>query len=220
MLIVFDLDGTLVNSRRDLADAANALLVERGGQPLPADDIASMVGEGAALLVRRVLAAAGLNPADEGALPRYLQLYSERLLAHTRLYDGTREVLATLSRQHTLAVLTNKPVRLSRDILSGLEVGQYFVNVFGGDGPHPRKPSPAGLVAMMRECAHAPRDTVMVGDSKIDMATARAAGTRLCVARYGFGFRAEEMPLQASDLVIDAPSDIPRVLEITQSPDL
>ena len=92
-LVVFDLDGTLIDSRRDLADAANALIVERGGTPLPVDAITAMVGEGAPLLVRRALTAAGLDPAIAAALPRFLELYDERLLDHTRLYDGTREAL-------------------------------------------------------------------------------------------------------------------------------
>ena len=90
-LIVFDLDGTLIDSRRDLADAANALIVERGGRPLAVEAITAMVGEGAPLLVRRALTAAGLDPDADGTLPRFLELYDERLLAHTRLYDGTRE---------------------------------------------------------------------------------------------------------------------------------
>src|SRR6187401_2758218 len=108
-LIVFDLDGTLIDSRHDLADAANALIVERGGSPLPVDAITAMVGEGAALLVRRALKAAGTDLDVARDLPRFLELYDERLLAHTRLYDGTREALEALASRVPLAVLTNKP---------------------------------------------------------------------------------------------------------------
>ena len=124
MLVVFDLDGTLIDSRRDLADAANALIVEHGGQPLPVERISRMVGEGAALLVRRALAAAGLAEDTPGALPRFLDLYSERLLVHTRLYDGAEEVIAILRRQARLAILTNKPLKAtekSSDTVSRLD---------------------------------------------------------------------------------------------------
>jgi len=105
-LIVFDLDGTLIDSRHDLADAANALIVEGGGQPLPVEAITSMVGEGAPLLVRRALKAAGLDLDVRSALARFLELYDERLLVHTRLYDGTREALDALAPRAALAILT------------------------------------------------------------------------------------------------------------------
>ncbi len=213
MLLVFDLDGTLVDSRRDLADAANAMIVERGGRQLPVETIARMVGEGAALLVRRALDAAGLDRESPGALARFLELYDERLLAHTCPYDGIPDALRALAAEHDLAVLTNKPARPSRQILGGLGLLDYFVDVVGGDGPHPPKPNPAALLAIAAATSHSPEDTVLIGDSRIDMATARAAAVRLCVARYGFGFRSEEMPLQPGDLVVDRPQDLPRTLE-------
>ena len=102
-LVVFDLDGTLIDSRRDLADSANALIAERGGRTLAVDTIAGMVGDGAALLVTRALTAAGLEPDVETALPRFLALYDDRLLAHTGLYHGTREALASMARHAVLA---------------------------------------------------------------------------------------------------------------------
>ncbi len=212
MLVVFDLDGTLVDSRRDLADAANQLIVECGGTPLPVETITRMVGEGAALLVQRALAAAGCNRTESHALPRFLELYDERVLAHTRPYAGIPDAVRALASEHDLAVLTNKPVRPSREILQGLGLFEYFREIVGGDGPYARKPDPAGLVGIMLGLGRDPDGTVMVGDSRIDVATARAARTKLCVARYGFGFREDEIELNAGDLAVDAPSDLTRVL--------
>ena len=121
-LIVFDLDGTLVDSRRDLADAANALIVERGGTPLSIERITSMVGEGAALLVSRALSAAGLEPDLDTALPRFLAHYDERLAVHTTTYPGIGEVLRALTARGRLAVLTNKPQHHTDRLLDALGI--------------------------------------------------------------------------------------------------
>lgn len=211
-LVVFDLDGTLIDSRRDLADAANAMVVERGGQALAVDAITAMVGEGAPLLVRRALAAAGLDPDADGALPRFLELYDERLLEHTRLYDGTREALDALAQRATLAILTNKPQHHTERILDGLGIASFFRWVVGGDTPHGRKPDPGGLNHLMSLAHVWPGDTIMVGDSAIDLRTARAGGTPICLARYGFGFRTVEDLLTGSELVADGPGDLRRLL--------
>jgi phosphoglycolate phosphatase len=194
-LIVFDLDGTLIDSRQDLADAANALIVERGGTPLPVDAVTRMVGEGAALLVRRALTAAGLEPDLDRALPRFLELYDARLLAHTRLYPGTREALDAIAPRATMAVLTNKPQQPTEIILRGLHVHGYFAHVIGGDTPLGRKPDPAGLRHLMAAAKSSVGETVLVGDSAIDLRTARAAGVAVCLVEYGFGF-----PLAAAEL--------------------
>ena len=208
-LIVFDLDGTLIDSRRDLADAANALIVERGGAPLDVDTVASMVGEGAALLVRRALAAAGVTRDDlDAALKRFLELYDERLLAHTRLYDGTRETLDALRARTSLAVLTNKPQRPTERILAGLGIAAHFRWVIGGDTTHGRKPDPAGLNHVISIADATPDSTIMVGDSAIDLRTARAAGTRVCLVRYGFGFRTAAGHLAGDELLIDRPAQL------------
>jgi phosphoglycolate phosphatase len=207
-LVVFDLDGTLIDSRRDLADAANALIVEHGGSPLPVDSIAGMVGEGAALLVRRALAAAGVKLEAERHLRRFLELYDERVLAHTTLYEGTREMLDALGGQATLAVLTNKPQRHTDAILLGLDIARDFRWVIGGDTIHGRKPDPAGLRHLMSAAAAGAGDTVMIGDSAIDLKTARAAGVRICLARYGFGFRTTEGLLDGREYLIDRPADL------------
>jgi phosphoglycolate phosphatase len=210
-LIVFDLDGTLIDSRRDLADAANALIEEHGGVPQPVDAIAGMVGEGAALLVRRALDAAGVRLDATRDLPRFLELYDQRLLAHTRLYDGTREMVDTLSEKAALAILTNKPQRHTDAILRGLAIAAAFRWVIGGDSSHGRKPDPAGLRYLMTSSAATPSETLMVGDSAIDLKTARAAGVRICLVRYGFGFRTAEGLLESGELIADSPSAVVRL---------
>lgn len=207
-LVVFDLDGTLIDSRRDLADAANALIAERGGAPQPVDAISAMVGEGAPLLVKRALTAAGLDPDEPTALPRFLELYDERLLVHTNLYAGTRDALDEISRLATLAVLTNKPQRHSERILQGLGIAAVFAQVIGGDTHLARKPDPAGLRHLMSSAGVTPADTLMVGDSGIDLRTARAAGTRLCLLRYGFGFRFAAGDIGPGDVVVDTPAQL------------
>jgi phosphoglycolate phosphatase len=211
-LIVFDLDGTLIDSRRDLADAANALIVERGGQPLPVDAIAGMVGEGAPLLVARALKAASLDVDLHSALRRFLELYDERLLVHTQLYEGTREALDALAARATLAILTNKPQRPTERILDGLGIAPLFRWVVGGDTRHGRKPDPAGLYHLMSSAGTGPDGTVMVGDSAIDLRTARAAGTRICLVRYGFGFQTAAGELTGNELFADRASELPIIL--------
>ena len=212
-LLVFDLDGTLIDSRRDLADSANALIEERGGTPLPVDEIAAMVGEGAALLVRRALTAASVRRQDlPAALQRFLELYDERLLVHTRLYDGTFEALATLAAQVPLALLTNKPQHPTERILEGLEIRQFFRWVIGGDTAHGRKPDPAGLIHLMRQADAAPAASTMVGDSAIDLRTARAAGIRACLVRYGFGFPTAAAELSGNELIAETANDLTTLL--------
>ena len=211
-LVVFDLDGTLIDSRRDLADAANALIIEGGGQPLPVDAITAMVGEGAPLLVRRALKAAGLDIDIRIALPRFLELYDERLLVHTRLYDGTREALEALAARATLAILTNKPQRPTERILEGLSIAPFFRWTIGGDTAHGRKPDPAGLHHLVSAASADLASTVMVGDSAIDLRTARAAGTRICLVRYGFGFGTAAAELQGDEIIADRPDLLPTLL--------
>ena len=211
-LVVFDLDGTLIDSRRDLADAANALIIEGGGQPLPVDAITAMVGEGAPLLVRRALKAAGLDIDIRIALPRFLELYDERLLVHTRLYDGTREALEALAARATLAILTNKPQRPTERILEGLAIAPFFRWTIGGDTAHGRKPDPAGLHYLVAAANADLASTVMVGDSAIDLRTARAAGTRICLVRYGFGFGTAAAELQGDEIIADRPDLLPTIL--------
>src|SRR6188508_1335123 len=132
-LVVFDLDGTLVDSSVDLANAVNALLGDFGAAPIPVSDVTAMVGEGAAVLVRRALAARGLDPETSGALDRFLAHYDPHLLDNTRPYPGMVETLQELSRRMPLAVLTNKPARATDLILTGLGLRHYFREAIGGD---------------------------------------------------------------------------------------
>lgn len=212
-LIVFDLDGTLIDSRRDLADAANALIVERGGAPLPEEAVGRMVGEGARVLVERALTAAGL-PVDEQSVPRFLELYDERLLNTTRPYPGIPDALATLAARGPIAVLTNKPRAPSERLLAALSLSRFISEVVGGDGSFPRKPDPASLRYLMARYRAAPACTVVVGDSRIDFETARAAGSALCLARYGFGYEGFPVDrLDGGEGVADDPSELVPAIE-------
>jgi phosphoglycolate phosphatase len=187
-LIAFDLDGTLIDSCRDLAESANALIEELGGASLAEDAVAGMVGGGAALLVRRALAAAGLRQPDT-AVTRFLEIYGTRLLNHTRLYDGIVDALRLAHRHARLAVLTNKPLEPSERLLEAFGIRQLFDTVIGGDGEYGRKPDPRGLLALMKAAGARPEHTLLVGDSLVDYETARGASARSCVVCYGFGFR-------------------------------
>jgi phosphoglycolate phosphatase len=209
-LYVFDLDGTLVDSRRDIAESANALLETCGARPLPEEMIGGMVGDGAASLVSRAFAVAGVErPTD--ALDRFLAIYDARLLKHTRPYPQMPEVLEALGARTPLAVLTNKPLAATRTILSGLGLARYFDEgaIVGGDGPFARKPDPAGLRHLVSRAGIPPSAALLVGDSIVDWRAARNASTDVCLARYGFGF--EGFPVDElcpSDRLIDAPSDL------------
>jgi phosphoglycolate phosphatase len=207
-LIVFDLDGTLVDSHRDIANAANALVEELGAARLPDAAIVEMVGEGAALLVRRALAARQLDPNTPGALDRFLTLYDARLLEHTAPYEGTVDALARLGEHAALSVLTNKPQRPSERILEELGLRHYFGEVVGGDTRFGRKPDPAGLLHLCASAGVPPEDTLMVGDSPIDLRTARNAGTQIGLVRYGFGFRFAPDDFRGDELFADAPADL------------
>jgi len=212
-LVVFDLDGTLIDSRRDLADTTNALVTELGGRSLSVDAVTAMVGEGAAVLVRRALTAAGLDPQTPGALERFLAYYDERLTVHTRPYEGLVEALSALrSEGRTLAVLTNKPGRPSREILERLELARFFSEVIGGDTTAGRKPDPSGLLSLAQRAQVAPSATVLVGDSAIDAETARRAGAVLCIARYGFGAPDGTLMPRPGEMAIDHPSELPEAI--------
>jgi len=209
-LYVFDLDGTLVDSLRDLSDTANQLLVASGGAPLDMDAVGRMVGEGVGTLVARVFDAAGV-PKPPDAVDRFITIYETRLLNYTRPYDGMVDVLHALSAHAALAVLTNKPLEATKRTLDGLGLTRFFepAAVLGGDGPLPRKPDPAGLTALCARVSVAASDAMLVGDSLIDWETARNAETAICLARYGFGFR--QFPrgvLNGRERFIDEPGDL------------
>lgn len=209
-LIVFDLDGTLVDSRRDLADAANEMLGAYDALPLTEEVVGAMVGDGAARLVSRLLAARSLDVPHAEALAQYLEMYGRRLLDHTRAYPGIPEALDVLSATGRLAVLTNKPTRATEEILDGLDLRRRFAWVIGGDSPLGRKPDPRGIEWLLGTAATDRNGAVLVGDSAADVLTARNAGIRICLARYGFGFA--NMPdgvLDGSELAVDAAWELP-----------
>jgi phosphoglycolate phosphatase len=211
-LVVFDLDGTLVDSRLDLAESTNEMLATYGAPGLPVDRVAMMVGEGARKLVERALAAAGLDPAEPDALARFLDIYGRRLLVHTRPYEGVPDMLAGLRRDLPLAVLTNKPGELTRRLLDAFDLARHFGHVIGGDSPWGRKPEPGGLRALMQAHGAAASDTWLVGDSMIDVHTARRAGTRMCVVLYGFGQLRGELVLDGTEATAQTPAEIVGIL--------
>jgi phosphoglycolate phosphatase len=206
--IAFDLDGTLIDSVGDLAASASELVTTLGGRALSRSEIAMMVGEGAGVLVRKALAAAGLDPETPDALAQFLTIYDRRLLETTTAYEGVPEMLSLVASRARLSVLTNKPLAPSRRILDALGLLAYFEDVIGGDGPLGRKPSAAGLQSLAAPAGH----IVLVGDSPIDWQTASAANGDFVWARYGFGAQRFE---QAPDTpyVLDRPADFVGVLD-------
>lgn len=205
-LIAFDLDGTVVDSRRDLADSANDLITERGGAPLSEDAIARMVGEGAALLVRRALTAAHITDIG-GALARFLEIYDTRLLNHTRVYEGMDDAVRLARTFGRVAILTNKPLAPTERILEGLGLRELFDDVTGGDGPLGRKPDPASLQELMRAAGATAATTLLVGDSAIDHETAVRAGVRCCLVSFGFGHHNFDRSLLRADDWVAASAD-------------
>lgn len=212
-LVVFDLDGTLIDSLGDLCVAVNRLVTAHGGRELSCDEVARMVGEGAPILVSRAIAASGARITLADALPRYLQIYDNLLPGQTRPYAGVCEVLDAIGPAVRLAVLTNKPAEATVKILDLLGLSRYFAEIIGGDGPLGRKPHPAGLLHLVASAGVEPSAALMVGDSGVDVLTAHAAGTRMCVARYGFGQATFDAALLRGDeLGVDRPEELRTVI--------
>ena len=184
--VIYDLDGTLIDSMADLVDAVNALLAELTMKPLPAALLASFIGEGAARLVSRSLAAAmpGLDARTPELMPRWFTLYRERMLRKTVAYPGVLELLREPPTAR--AVLTNKPGALARDILAGLGLLAAFQAVVGGDEAE-RKPNPGGLLMLCERLGVRPEEALLVGDTTIDIATGAAAGVPVCAVLWGLG---------------------------------
>jgi phosphoglycolate phosphatase len=211
-LVVFDLDGTLVDSLRDLAAAVNDTLaaVAPGQGPLPVDEVRGFVGEGARVLLERSLRRAGVERPADAVMPLFLERYRARLTETTRLYPGAREALDRLSGKAVLAVLTNKPSEMSRVLLAALGVDGRFARIWGpGDVPA-RKPDPSGLLALMSLFDATPAGTVMVGDSAVDVRTARAAGVR--AVGVTFGLHPESLRAERPDLLVDDLRELPVLL--------
>jgi len=207
-LVVFDLDGTLVDSREDLAASTNDVLAGLGGRRLPVEDIVQMVGDGARTLVQRAVTRAGLDVNLDEALAEFHRCYALRLLDTTRPYDGINTLLHALSGTVPLAVLTNKPLVPTTRLLDHFGWTGLFGRVIGGDGPFPRKPDPAGLMDVITWAGASPETTMMVGDSMVDVEVARNVGAHICVAAYGFGATRGDLHLRGDELIARTAGDI------------
>ena len=187
-LLLFDLDGTLVDSVGDLTAAVNGLLSELGRPSLAIDEVRPMIGDGVGVLVRRALAARpGPEIDPDTAVTRYLALYEASPSAHTLIYPGVVETLATLAELgYPLVVCTNKPERVSGALLQALGIAGLFTRVFGGDSFPWRKPDPRVIGAILKEFALSAADALFVGDSEVDAACAEAAGVPFALVTYGY----------------------------------
>ncbi len=185
-LLVFDLDGTLVDSKVDLANSVNHALREFGLPPLPNETVYTYVGNGATMLIRRAL-----GPAREAILPEvldtFLDHYRRHLLDTTVPYPGVAESLRDRGGDYEMAVLTNKPLDMTRALLDGLSLSRHFVEVRGGDSFDSKKPHPEGLLRIMASRRAAARETLMVGDSVNDVLAGKGAGVITCGVTYGLG---------------------------------
>jgi phosphoglycolate phosphatase len=219
-LLVFDLDGTLIDSAQDLCNSVNATLAHFGRARLPDEMIAGFIGNGAMMLVRRAFAAATDVAADSAeedlptdAYPYFLDYYREHKLDFTYAYAGVLEALAALRELHgapggltrAMAVLTNKPVRPAREICAALGLAPYFLNIYGGNSFTTKKPNPEGLIALMGEAGARPEETVMIGDSQVDVETARNAGA--WAVGCTFGLAPESLAANPPDVIVDSPAD-------------
>lgn len=207
--LVFDLDGTLIDSKIDLANAVNATLIYMGRRELAHNDIFALVGNGAPTLVRRALGPETTDEEAEKGLTFFLKYYREHMLDNTVLYGGVRECLELL-QGWKLSVLTNKPVRFSQAILDGLGIAPYFAYVYGGNSFEKKKPDPMGLQTLLRDFDILPEEAMVVGDSEVDVQTARNAGTWVCGVTYGLG--SERLPASKPDLLLDNLVELPKFL--------
>jgi len=214
-LLVFDLDGTLIDSAQDLCNSVNASLLHFGRAPLPDETIAGFIGNGAKVLVQRAFAAGGARFDEElldQALLYFLNYYREHKLDFTYAYEGVLEALAALRQLHdqpggparAMAVLTNKPVRPAREICAALGLAPYFLNIYGGNSFASKKPDPEGLLVLMAEAGATPEETVMIGDSQVDVQTARNAGA-WCIG-CTFGLAPDSLSGFPPDVLVDSPA--------------
>jgi len=219
-LLVFDLDGTLIDSRLDLIHSVNATMRHIGRPELDGDVIASYVGDGAPALVRRALGDTDDEALLRAALEYFLGYYRVHKLDHTTVYAGIPETLASLAEplhevppnggQRQMAVLTNKPVHASRDIVRALGLGDFFVCVYGGNSFRTKKPDPLGARTILQETGVAADEALMIGDSGIDVLTGRNAGLWTCGVTYGFAPHSlEEAP---PDVLVEKPRELGELL--------
>ena len=203
--LIFDLDGTLIDSKQDLIRSVNAMLLEMGREKLEEDTISGYIGHGAPKLVARALGNRATEEERAQALQFFLAHYEEHKLDSTRPYPGVAEALEGLG-EFPMAVLTNKPVRVSRRIVEGLGLGRYFRAVYGGNSFATKKPDPLGARKILEELGRSAGETLMVGDSEVDVQTARNAGTLAAAVNYGFG--THDRAAYPADIYLDRLTDL------------
>ena len=208
-VLIFDLDVTLIDSKLDLAHSVNAMLEHMGRTPLAHEMVYSYVGNGAPMLVRRALGEGATDAECEKGLAHFLAYYRAHMLDNTVTYPGVREGLEKLKGK-AMAVLTNKPVRFSEEILNGLGLSRYFRFVYGGNSFEKKKPDPMGVETILRDLAAPPADAMMVGDSDVDIRTARNSGIWACGVSYGLG--TEGLRLHPPDIMLDSLDELPAYL--------
>src|ERR1700674_2002038 len=210
-LLVFDLDGTLIDSRLDLIHSVNAMLQHIGRPELDGDVIASYVGDGAPALVRRAVGDTDDEVLFRTALEYFLGYYRLHKLDHTTVYEGIAQTLASVANskngvRRRMAVLSNKPVNPSRDIVQALGLGDFFVRVYGGNSFTTKKPDPLGVRTILQETGMAADEALMIGDSAVDILTGRNAGLWTCGVTYGFAPHSlEDVP---PDVLIESPREL------------
>lgn len=205
-LIAFDLDGTLIDSRADLVAAVNATLAHLGRHPLPDLVIASYIGDGVHMLVRRALGDPEHEEIVHQAVAFFLGYYRIHKLDHTYVYDGVLEAMAAMAAalpQAKLAVLTNKPIRPSEEICHALKLAPHCFRIYGGNSFETKKPDPLGLETLMREAEATPEQTLMIGDSDVDVLTARNVGASVIGCR--FGLAPHSLADAPPDCLVDTP---------------
>ncbi|MGH9451715.1 MAG: HAD family hydrolase [Terriglobia bacterium] len=213
-LLIFDLDGTLIDSEADLALSVNAMLEYMKREPLARPVIASYVGQGVAVLVRRALGPAASEAMVDDASSFFLDYYRDHMLDHTTLYPGVVEALERL-KPRQMAVLTNKPVNFSSKIIAGLELDRYFAFVYGGNSFGQKKPDPVGILRLIEDTGIPPAQTLMIGDSETDIQTGRNAGTWTCGVSYGMG--SHTLAQAQPDLLLDDLRELPLLLSEAHS---
>jgi phosphoglycolate phosphatase len=202
---LFDLDGTLIDSKLDLVNSVNFMLLEMQREVLPLATVASYIGYGAPRLVADALGPDAAEADRKRGLEIFLAYYSKHNLDATRAYPGVREGLEEL-QDRPMAVLTNKPVQMSVEILEVLGLGKFFRAIYGGDSFEKKKPDPAGALAILNNLGVDPRESAMVGDSDVDIKTARNAGMFAVAVNYGFG--RHDRQTQPADLYVDSLQEI------------
>jgi phosphoglycolate phosphatase len=207
--LIFDLDGTLIDSKLDLIHSVNAMLREMKRPQLAAETISGYIGHGAPQLVARALGGAATEEELKGALQFFLGYYEEHKMDNTSAYPGVAETLAQLSNL-PMAVLTNKPARISVRILNSLCLAKYFRAIYGGNSFESKKPDPFGATKILQEFGIAARETLLVGDSEVDIQTARNAGMQAAAVNYGFGVH--DRATHPADIYLDRFADLAGVV--------